>query len=179
MSRAAGTQPASALTRWRRLTTANDLARSRTTQTSGSPSTTSGVSVERVFSRLKTYRKLNSLRTRRMPKVWLHVALSWLTMLVSAATESGSIRRCVPNDARVAHEPPNSDRPRPRTQLRSEPHGPPAMQWHAHTRSCRSSAAGSTNRRIRLDVQLAARGASAVDCVLVGLALGRHRLVWY
>ena len=42
------------------------------------------VSVERVFSRLKGYRKLNSVRTRRMPKVWLHVALSLLLMNVSA-----------------------------------------------------------------------------------------------
>lgn len=54
------------------------------------------VSVERVFSRLKGYRKLNSIRTRRMPKVWLHVALSLLAMLASAvATDNGSIRRCV------------------------------------------------------------------------------------
>jgi len=31
---------------------------------------------ERVFSRIKGYRKLFSLRARRMPKVWPHVALS-------------------------------------------------------------------------------------------------------
>lgn len=54
------------------------------------------VSVERVFSRLKTYRKLNSIRTRRMPKVWLHVALSLLTMVAGAVSQSeGSVRRCV------------------------------------------------------------------------------------
>ena len=34
------------------------------------------VLVERVFSRLKTYRKLDVIRTRGLPKVWLHVALS-------------------------------------------------------------------------------------------------------
>jgi hypothetical protein len=38
------------------------------------------VSVERMFSRLKGYRKLNAIRTRRMPKVRLHVALSLITM---------------------------------------------------------------------------------------------------
>ena len=41
------------------------------------------VSVERAFSRLKGYRKLNSLRTRRMPKVWLHVAMGLLVTLAS------------------------------------------------------------------------------------------------
>ena len=54
--------------------------------------------MERVFSRLKGYRKLNSLRTRRMPKVWLHVALSILAMLVSAVantTGSNPQMRCV------------------------------------------------------------------------------------
>ncbi len=51
------------------------------------------VSVERVFSRLKGYRKLNSLRTRRMPKVWLHVILSLLAMNASALGGQG--RRCV------------------------------------------------------------------------------------
>ena len=56
------------------------------------------VSVERVFSRLKTYRKLDAIRTRRLPKVWLHVAISLTVMnaaaLVNARTGSGSIRRC-------------------------------------------------------------------------------------
>jgi hypothetical protein len=42
------------------------------------------VSVERTFSRLKTYRKLDAIRTRRMAKVWLHVALSILVMNASA-----------------------------------------------------------------------------------------------
>jgi hypothetical protein len=37
------------------------------------------VSVEHVFSRLEGYRKLNGIRARRMPKVWLHIALSLLT----------------------------------------------------------------------------------------------------
>ena len=36
------------------------------------------------LSRLETYRKLNAIRTRRMPKVWLHVALSILVMNASA-----------------------------------------------------------------------------------------------
>ena len=55
------------------------------------------VSVERVFSRLKGYRKLNSVRTRRMPKVWLHVALSLVTMTSAALVHGsgGSIRACV------------------------------------------------------------------------------------
>ena len=55
------------------------------------------VSVERVFSRLKGYLKLNAIRTRRMPKVWLHVALSLLVMNLTAITAvgSGNIRRCV------------------------------------------------------------------------------------
>ncbi len=39
---------------------------------------------ERTFSRLKTYRKLNEIRTRRMAKVWLHVALSILVLNASA-----------------------------------------------------------------------------------------------
>jgi hypothetical protein len=54
------------------------------------------VSVERVFSRLKGYRKLNAIRTRRMPKVWLHVALSLLVMNGAALAANGNgIRRCV------------------------------------------------------------------------------------
>lgn len=55
------------------------------------------VSVERVFSRLPGYRKLNSIRTRRMPKVWLHVALSSLSMNAAAIVGMGSghVRRCV------------------------------------------------------------------------------------
>jgi hypothetical protein len=54
------------------------------------------VSVERVFSRLKTYRKLDAIRTRRLPKVWLHVALSLLTMAGCAVAATGSVRKCVP-----------------------------------------------------------------------------------
>ena len=38
------------------------------------------VSVERVFSRSKTYRKLDAIRTRGMPKVWLHVVMSMVVM---------------------------------------------------------------------------------------------------
>jgi len=56
------------------------------------------VSVERVFSRLKGYRKLNAVRTRRLPKVWLHVALSLLAMSASAlvgARRSSGVRQCV------------------------------------------------------------------------------------
>ena len=57
------------------------------------------VSVERVFSRLKGYRKLDALRTRRLPKVWLHVALSVLAMNGSAlakvqANRLGELRAC-------------------------------------------------------------------------------------
>jgi 23S rRNA U2552 (ribose-2'-O)-methylase RlmE/FtsJ len=57
------------------------------------------VSVERVFSRLKGCRKLDALRTRRLPKVWLHVALSVLAMNGSAlariqAGERSEIRTC-------------------------------------------------------------------------------------
>jgi hypothetical protein len=51
-----------------------------------------------VFSWLKGYRKLNSLRTRRMPKVWLHVTLSVLTMnamAVAKTTRGLSIRQCI------------------------------------------------------------------------------------
>lgn len=47
---------------------------------------------------LGIYRKLNAIRTRRMPKVWLHVALSVIAMNVSAsvmASAGGQIRRCV------------------------------------------------------------------------------------
>jgi IS5 family transposase len=57
------------------------------------------VSVERIFSRLKTYRKLDAIRTRRLPKVWLHVALSILAMNAMAAAnamgDQVSVRRCV------------------------------------------------------------------------------------
>lgn len=49
-----------------------------------------------MFSRLKGYRKLNAIRTRRMPKVWLHVALSLLVMNGAAIAANGTgIRRCV------------------------------------------------------------------------------------
>jgi hypothetical protein len=55
--------------------------------------------VERVFSRLKTYRKLDALRTRRLPKVWLHVAMSLLAMNAAAvakvqADRLGELRAC-------------------------------------------------------------------------------------
>lgn len=57
------------------------------------------VSVERAFSRLKTYRKLDAIRTRRLPKVWLHVALSVLAMTAAAVIHSREgvelARRCV------------------------------------------------------------------------------------
>ena len=55
------------------------------------------VSVERVFGRLKGYRKLNAVRTRRMAKVWLHVALSQLAMNAAAVVNAGgnNIRKCV------------------------------------------------------------------------------------
>lgn len=57
------------------------------------------VSVERVFSRLKGYRKLDALRTRRLPKVWLHVAMSVLAMNAGAlakvqAGEPAELRVC-------------------------------------------------------------------------------------
>ena len=46
--------------------------------------------------RLKTYRKLNALRTRGMAKVWLHVALSILTMNAAAVVNvEGDVRKCV------------------------------------------------------------------------------------
>ena len=48
------------------------------------------VSVERAFSRLKGYRKLDSVRTRRLPKVWLHVAMG---LLVTICLEPP--RRCI------------------------------------------------------------------------------------
>ena len=57
------------------------------------------VSVERVFSRLKTYRKLDSPRTRRLPKVWIHVAFSIIILNAVALTITGqnvaNLRRCV------------------------------------------------------------------------------------
>jgi hypothetical protein len=57
------------------------------------------VSVERVFSRLKGYRKLDAIRTRGLRKVWLHVALSLVVMnvaaLVNSADSAGSLRKCV------------------------------------------------------------------------------------
>lgn len=58
------------------------------------------VGIERVFSRLKTYRKLDAIRVRRMSKVWLHVALSLLTMgstaLAKLAQGSTKVRACCP-----------------------------------------------------------------------------------
>ena len=55
------------------------------------------VSVERVFGRLKGYRKLNAIRTRGMPKVWMHVALSMIAMNATAVVNaaSGQVRKCV------------------------------------------------------------------------------------
>ena len=54
------------------------------------------VSVERVFGRLKGYRKLNAVRTRGLLKVWLHVALSILAMYgIALANAGGNIRKCV------------------------------------------------------------------------------------
>ena len=54
------------------------------------------VSVERVFGRLKGYRKLNAIRTRRIAKVWLHVALSLLAMNATAVVNvEGDVRKCV------------------------------------------------------------------------------------
>ncbi len=43
-----------------------------------------GHSIESTRGRVKSYRKLNQIRTRRMAKVWLHVALSILVMNASA-----------------------------------------------------------------------------------------------
>ena len=58
------------------------------------------VSVERVFGRLKGYRKLDALRTRGLAKVWLHVAMSILAMngAALAKVEMGEleeIRTCI------------------------------------------------------------------------------------
>ena len=57
------------------------------------------VSVERVFSRLKTYRKLDAIRTRRLPKVWLHVALEHLGDERGGSGQReiglGNLRKCV------------------------------------------------------------------------------------
>ena len=57
------------------------------------------MAVERVFGRLKGYRKLGAIRTRGLAKVWLHVALSMLVMDVAAGVNAAdglaSVRRCV------------------------------------------------------------------------------------
>ena len=54
------------------------------------------VSVERVFGRLKGYRKLDAIRTRGLPKVWLHVALSLLAMNAAAVVNvDEDVRKCV------------------------------------------------------------------------------------
>jgi hypothetical protein len=54
------------------------------------------VSAERAFSRLKGYRKLDAIRTRRLPKVWLHIAISLLAMLgVALIGGAGEVRRCI------------------------------------------------------------------------------------
>ena len=57
------------------------------------------VAVERVFGRLRIYRKLDALRTRRIAEVWLHVAISVLVMNVAAlakvqADRVGEFRAC-------------------------------------------------------------------------------------
>lgn len=48
---------------------------------------------------MKTYRKLDAIRTRRLPKAWLHVALSILAMTAAAVVNSQAgvelVRRCV------------------------------------------------------------------------------------
>ncbi len=46
----------------------------------------------------KTHRKLGAIRTRRIPKVWLHVAMSVLVMKASAVTRAkvkSGLRRCI------------------------------------------------------------------------------------
>lgn len=56
------------------------------------------VSVERAFSRAKTYRKLDGLRVRRMAKARLHVALSLLAMVAEATRNAAfgvSVRQSV------------------------------------------------------------------------------------
>ena len=53
--------------------------------------------MERVFSRLKGYRKLDALRTRRLPKVWLHVAMSVLMMNAGALAK---VQAGVPSELR-------------------------------------------------------------------------------
>jgi len=53
------------------------------------------VSVERVFSRLKGCRKLNGIRTRRLPKVRLHVALSLLALAGAALHRPANLSRAV------------------------------------------------------------------------------------
>jgi hypothetical protein len=57
------------------------------------------VSVERVLSGLETCRKLDAIRTRRLPRVWLHVALSILAMVaaavINAVNSLADLRRCV------------------------------------------------------------------------------------
>jgi 23S rRNA U2552 (ribose-2'-O)-methylase RlmE/FtsJ len=50
-----------------------------------------------VFGRLKGYRKLDALRTRRLPKVWLHVAMSVLAMNGSALAK---VQNGQPNEIR-------------------------------------------------------------------------------
>ena len=57
------------------------------------------MSVERLFSRLKIYRKLDAIRTRRLPKVWLHVAFGVVVMNISAVASlaggGDNLRKCV------------------------------------------------------------------------------------
>ena len=52
-----------------------------------------------MFRRLKTHRKLDAIRTRRLPKVWLHVALSVLAMNAAAVVNGriglADLRKCV------------------------------------------------------------------------------------
>jgi transposase len=59
------------------------------------------VPVERVFRRLKAYRKLNAIRTRRLPKVWLRIALSvlvmnWRALASLAFGTTDGFRLCLP-----------------------------------------------------------------------------------
>ncbi len=45
---------------------------------------------------MKTYWKLNAIRTRGMAKVWQHVALSILAMNAAAVVNvEGEVRKCV------------------------------------------------------------------------------------
>ena len=56
------------------------------------------VSVERAFSRLKSYRKRDAIRTRQMTKVWLHVSLS---VVVVSSAALANIREDLANARKV------------------------------------------------------------------------------